>query len=524
MLSFPDQQRKFEQLRAHWEAADTGRSTKMVGRRAKPTPQEGVGGDLQHNAGSKFRRKLSNGFALISLTQRRQSSSNASLAVSAPSTNDSSTAFLDPDAFTSLHTDSTSVNTFSDPPLPLKGNARASEDRQTPRTLPRSRTFSYIPRLIKLDTEASPIAEREESNNTSLETVMTDLKPHPPSRIPTPSPPQSKRRVSSPRQYIPPNPPLQASLAKKRQSFTGVTNGSPAKAARSKEAASIKSVSTSVSATVTEVPEDTDEAALIGQTQVQYRFQDEDAGRSIELNKFQLGSQSMSFSDPTALPPTKAELDLKSISRPDKATEELSSHRRWSISQRFYPDSADDTTCVQVKDYMPPLYWAGRFQSRFDQWRTEAMVAVRHPYVKSEDDGPLGQCGLDEEKKAIVLIFMQLRDLCASAQAADSLHEFEYKYRKDHKLLDTKINLPPSLRKPDNSTAKGPIGRAVRRLTPRKASFANLFKGKGWNRVDDAKTVDVSGHIRELQDIASFSDGRGDEDENNCESVPMHAR
>jgi hypothetical protein len=146
MLSFPDRQRKFEQLRAHWEAADTGESTNMVGRRVKPAPQDGVRDDLQPNPGSKFRRKLSNGLALISLTQRktvsgRQPSSNASLAVAAPSTNDSSTAILDRDVSLSLQGDTTSATTSSD--VPPQESARASEDLQTPRALPRSRAFRY---------------------------------------------------------------------------------------------------------------------------------------------------------------------------------------------------------------------------------------------------------------------------------------------------------------------------------------------------------------------------------------------
>jgi hypothetical protein len=50
------------------------------------------------------------------------------------------------------------------------------------------------------------------------------------------------------------------------------------------------------------------------------------------------------------------------------------------------------------------------------------MVAVIHPDVASEEEGPLGQCCLEDERKATILIFMQLRNLCASAQAADSLH------------------------------------------------------------------------------------------------------
>ena len=196
----------------------------------------------------------------------------------------------------------------------------------------------------------------------------------------------------------------------------------------SKETVSIASMSTSVSTTISEVPEDADEASFTDQVKALYRFEDEDAGRSIELNNVQLGSPSTLSSDTTALPSlhTQANLDTArrsiSISLSDKPTGDLSKHRRWSISQRFYPNSADEDTCVQVKDYMPPLYWAGRFQSRFDRWRTEAMTAQLNPGLVPEDDGPLSQCSIEDEKRAIVLIFMQLRDLCASAQAADSLH------------------------------------------------------------------------------------------------------
>lgn len=101
------------------------------------------------------------------------------------------------------------------------------------------------------------------------------------------------------------------------------------------------------------------------------------------------------------------------------------------------------------------------------------------------------------------------------------MQEFEYTYRKDHKLLDTKFDLPPSLRKPEEATPKGPIGRAVRKLTPRKASFANLFKGKGWNRSDDARAADMSGHVRELQDI---TDSNGDLEVTNRNSYESRAQ
>ena len=73
-------------------------------------------------------------------------------------------------------------------------------------------------------------------------------------------------------------------------------------------------------------------------------------------------------------------------------------------------------------------------------------------------------------------------------------------------MLDTtKFDLPPSLRKIDEQTPKGPIGRAVWKLTPRKASFASLFKGKGWTKGDEANASALSGHIRESQEILGHS-------------------
>jgi hypothetical protein len=137
---------------------------------------------------------------------------------------------------------------------------------------------------------------------------------------------------------------------------------------------------------------------------------------------------STSVDNETILSPATTRLHNGSIDEPtsmknsDVTDGELQSQRRWSISERFYPDSANVSTSVQVKDYMPPLYWAGRFQSRFDQWRTEAMMTTLTPGYKPDDNSLLGQCNLDDEKKAAILIFMQLRDLCASAPAADSLH------------------------------------------------------------------------------------------------------
>ncbi|CAO2647977.1 Nn.00g088990.m01.CDS01 [Neocucurbitaria sp. VM-36] len=159
--------------------------------------------------------------------------------------------------------------------------------------------------------------------------------------------------------------------------------------------------------------------------------------------------------------------------------------RPWSISEQHFPDSADISPFLQVKDYMPPLYWAGRFQSRFDQWRTEAVTAQLNP--SHEPTGPLGECKLDQEKLAACYIFAQLRDLCTSNQAADSLWAFEFKYRKDNKLLENPLDIPdiPSRKDDDHSHHKGAFGRAVRKLTPRKTSLVNLLKGKGWNKGDE---------------------------------------
>lgn len=82
-------------------------------------------------------------------------------------------------------------------------------------------------------------------------------------------------------------------------------------------------------------------------------------------------------------------------------------------------DGADSDVILQVKDYMPLQYWAGRFQSRFDQWRTEAMRVELYPDHTVE--GPLSHCNVHQDTVAICHIFLQLRDLCISHQAAESL-------------------------------------------------------------------------------------------------------
>lgn len=714
MLSHSDRQQKFKQLRARWEAAESGKDANMPGRRReKQTTHQTANGEPQNTAGSKFRRKLSHGLALISLTQRK-ASSDASLAVSALSTTDSATAVLDHVALLSPQTDSALSDTSNDLPHASQDSARASEDLLSVKQLPRSRTFSYIPRLVKTDIEAQSATELDEAVEPTLDTAMTNPQTLPLSRIPTPNPLQSRRRGSSPRQYLPHNPQLQTKKATNRQSLASIIDGSPSKAAvRSRTTPNlVKVANTSQSASymaprrpglkrsfasstpqkpvlVENVPTNkrvvqrrsqlqdkaikgeilpmpsatTDrksfgpgasfvqskrlsfvtpststkrisshltqapvtarrssperqeasrvidsphppEVSSIAQSRLMglnspptptpstvdltdlfpppspltidndtqrrtlgtpnglggiwrsskgfaaanhqvrrlprsstfhhfgrrweappvpsipqeykspssskplhsapYQYissslsnlhrrcpvSSKELGLSssllllgiasaqtsseVEASKSSSDFKSVTLSDVTESSEraqrTNEELDLPSpqgaslesqprpcddairskisftcssnvtalppittgsypkhtkpstsIARSQKTTGHLHIQRRWSISERFYPDSANNATCVQVKDYMPPLYWAGRFQSRFDQWRTDAMVMVLDCEYKPEDESPLRQCNLDDEKKAIILIFMQLRDLCASSQAADSL-------------------------------------------------------------------------------------------------------
>jgi hypothetical protein len=49
----------------------------------------------------------------------------------------------------------------------------------------------------------------------------------------------------------------------------------------------------------------------------------------------------------------------------------------------------------------------------------------------------------------------------------------------------------PPRKHDDETTPKGAFGRAVRKLTPRKSSFVNLLKGKGWGKADETKPDDT---------------------------------
>ncbi|KAF2000122.1 hypothetical protein P154DRAFT_599554 [Amniculicola lignicola CBS 123094] len=148
---------------------------------------------------------------------------------------------------------------------------------------------------------------------------------------------------------------------------------------------------------------------------------------------------------------------------------------------------------TKVRDYMPALWWAGRFQSRYDQWRTEAMRAAVDQSYTPED--LLGHFHLDQEKAVATFIFRQLHELCETSIAQDSLYEFEYRYRQQNGLVVGNV-LPPSLQNPPSEIVtpkQGTMSRAMRKLTPRKNSLVNLLKGKGWNReVEEKSTYDIN--------------------------------
>ncbi|CAI6340315.1 unnamed protein product [Periconia digitata] len=162
----------------------------------------------------------------------------------------------------------------------------------------------------------------------------------------------------------------------------------------------------------------------------------------------------------------------------------------------------------EIKHYMPTSYWAGRFQARSDEWRTKALL--RDPEQCEDMPESLESCGLNQEDKAACFIFLQLRDLCVSDQAADSLWEFENSYRRKHQLLGKEYDfaaLNPRKQSNTDTPQDGPIVRAVRRLTPRKSSFVSLMRGKGRSREEsmssntsreqptDAETRRSSGHV-----------------------------
>jgi hypothetical protein len=668
MLTRPDRQ-KFEQIRARWEAAqqDEEETTNMVGRKV---PQQPVNGDAHASGGSKFRRTLSHGLALISnpLSQRkttpgRQPAHNPVLAVVAPpeigfarqyDALPSPTCNPSPvDISTSVDTGPTSLHHES----PIKSPFLA----ETPKTLPRSRTTSFLPRPVKFesDTSATDLARttRLQSPPTTTDHELRTI----PSKIPTPSPPLSERRGSSPRQYLPRHTILQATHALAGHVFAGAGAGSPSKTTmRSHTTPSLVKAANLLQAPNYMAPRNTapkrhsfspsaqkpvlqenipshnrlsqrhsqlqgkalrreslavpttnprssvqgsplahskqptqstpltakkrlssnlaqqtpitavkrvqsDEKVIdaqestpttrldpiapsrlmgpqdpptptplpgeVGRPALPRSNTDKDLQRKTlgtpnglggvwrssralaaanhEVRRLPRSSTFHNFGgirdDPPPVPPIPYQYRTPSLSsflersinpcgprtKPHRATmvsnapscesipEEMRqetefagsstsyeteqirytfnelvdssddptarlplprqmlstpnlppiqpetfpmyspSERPWSISERQCEDSADVEPHLQVRDYMPPLYWAGRFTSRFDHWRTEAMIAELDPRHRTEDQ--LGQCKLHEKNAAACYIFAQMRDLCLTGQAADSL-------------------------------------------------------------------------------------------------------
>lgn len=94
---------------------------------------------------------------------------------------------------------------------------------------------------------------------------------------------------------------------------------------------------------------------------------------------------------------------------------------------------ANKQSSSQVKDYMPALWWAGRFQTRFDQWRMDAMRAELDASYRL--DGMLGSCKLSDERVAACYIFRELRELCVTSKAADSLWVCRFLFTEHHFLV-----------------------------------------------------------------------------------------
>jgi hypothetical protein len=179
-----------------------------------------------------------------------------------------------------------------------------------------------------------------------------------------------------------------------------------------------------------------------------------------------------SSDDPEALPPPLGAYFFSpefQTTRPETAVPRSYNRRPWSISDCHYEDSADIEPHLQVRDYMPPLYWAGRFQSRHDKWRTDVMMAQLDPNYKLE--GQLGECKIDEDNKAACYILLQLRDLCLTEQAADSLWvRCSYFFRLHSKNTNAASrNLSTSIAKTTSCLARTirwahPVSTTIKRL------------------------------------------------------------
>ncbi|OAL00421.1 hypothetical protein IQ06DRAFT_377231 [Phaeosphaeriaceae sp. SRC1lsM3a] len=467
MLIHPDRQR-FEQIRARWEAAQQSEDevANMVGRRISQQP---TSREAPRDGSNKFRRTISQGLAFISnpLSQRkttpgRQTAHRTSVAVTAATINTCAPS-------SPRHTERSTTETG--PPNKADSNTTNLQPDATPKTVPRSRTLSFLPRPVDPTLRAMP------------------------SKIPAPSPPPQGRRVSSPRQYILHHAPLQERHVVVKQECRERCATSPSKVVvRSRTTPSLHKAADPPQLAHSKNPKPAGYKAL-GAMPVAPKHTLQE---NISANK--RSSQQL----PQILEKTPRHESLATPT-PLRSNTEKDLHRKIlgtpnGLGGMWRSSRALAAANHEIRDYMPPLYWAGRFQARYDQWRTEAMASTLNLDSEFCSEDQLSQCGLEEEKLAVCYIFAQLQSLCLTEQAADSLWEFEVRYRQDHKLPAAHFFHPPRKHN-DQTTPKGALGRAVRKLTPRKSSLVNLLKGKSLGKADE-----VMAHGRLEQHRESLSD------------------
>jgi hypothetical protein len=110
-----------------------------------------------------------------------------------------------------------------------------------------------------------------------------------------------------------------------------------------------------------------------------------------------------------------------------RSSHEIPCETSEDVGGQEMPQDAD-IGIFQVEDAMPLLYWAGRFQSRYDQWRTDAMRAELNIHSDQQGCSPLNECKLAQENRAVCYIFAQLHALCTSEQAENSLWVRKFSY------------------------------------------------------------------------------------------------
>lgn len=392
----------------------------MPGRRIshQPTSRE-----PPRDGSNKFRRTLSQGLAFISnpLSQRkttpgRQTTPRASLAVTAPATNiseSSSPRRTEPSMTETRATANIDKDTTS-----LQPGA-------TPKTVPRSRTLSFLPRPVDSTLRAMP------------------------SKIPAPSPPLQARRVSSPRQYITHQAPLQERhVAVKQQRSEYVVDSPSRVVVKSRTTPSLLKAATSSQTGPSNTLNRTyQKTPCVLPVTHKPTLQENMPTNERAFQRLPQISEKNPRRDSLATPTplrsnTEKDLQRKTLGTPNglggmwrssralaAANHEVTYHPvdydSASVTTFNYTalgvDIADTGVALQVRDWMPRLYWAGRFQARYDQWRTEAMASTIKLNAKFQPDDGLSQCSLEQEKLAACYIFAQLQNLCLTDEAADSL-------------------------------------------------------------------------------------------------------